>query len=252
MSAAASRTRLLRAWLVAVGCGALAFALAEDGWRRVPRSAPLAELSYYPSGQWLKPATLGHAESAADLAWLRAVQYYGQHRQQDNRFDHLPHVFDVLTSLAPRFIQAYVFGAFAMAQEGEDFAAAERLMRKGLDLNPRSGRLAFELGFLYYVKSGGRDLRRAAEAFELAARLPDAPPQAARFAAFSRQHAGDLRVAWLLWENVHRTSANAYLREMAERKMGEIRQALERRRPELAVRRLTTPRVVVRRGPGPR
>ena len=51
---------------------------------------------------------------------------------------------------------AYVFGAFALAQEGREFPAAERLMFKGLEANPESGELAFELGFLYYVRPGGR------------------------------------------------------------------------------------------------
>ena len=234
------------AWAVSLAFGTLAIGLAHAGYRRVPHASPLEELSYYPSGQFLKPATLGHAETAADLAWLRAVQYYGEHRQKDNRFDRMPHVFDILTSLAPRFLQAYVFGGFALAQEGSKFREAEALMRKGLEANPRSGTLAFELGFLYYVKTGGRDLRRAAEAFEHAARQADAPPQAARFAAFARQNSGDLRVAYLMWDNVRETSPNPYLREMAERKMQEISEALAKGRPELAVRKLATPGVRIR------
>lgn len=237
--------RLSIAWAASLVCGALAFGVAQTAYRRVPHASPLEELSYYPSGQFLEPATLGHAETAADLAWLRAVQYYGEHRLKDNRFDRMPHVFDILTSLAPRFLQAYVFGGFALAQEGSQFPEAEALLLKGLEANPRSGTLAFELGLLYYVKTGGRDLKRAAEAFEVAARQPDAPPQAARFAAFARQNAGDLRVAYVMWDNVRGTSRNAYLREMAERKMKEIRTALVQDRPELAVRKLATPRVIL-------
>jgi Flp pilus assembly protein TadD len=244
VSAGGPRARRLGlAWSASLVLGALAFVIAQAAYRNVPHAPALEELSYYPSGQFLKPATLGHAETAADLAWLRAVQYYGEHRIRDNNFQRMPHVFDILTTLAPRFIPAYVFGGFAMAQEGNHFDQAEALMLKGLRANPRSGALAFELGFLYYVKVGGRDLERAAEAFELAARQPDAPPQAARFAAFARQNAGDLQVAYIMWDNVQRTTHNAYLREMAERKMAEIREALARKRPEIAVRKLTTPRV---------
>src|SRR5205085_8956976 len=129
---------------------------------------PLEELAYYPSGVHLRPATLGHPDTAADLAWLRAVQYYGEHRVTDNRFDRMQHIFDILTALAPGFLPAYVFAGFALAQEGRDFPAAERLMLKGIHANPRSGMLAFELGFLYYVRPGGRQLDKAAEYFELA------------------------------------------------------------------------------------
>jgi TPR repeat protein len=96
------------------------------------------------------------------------------------------------------------------------------------------------------VRPGGRDLRRAAEYFEQAARQPDAPAAAWRFAAFARQHSGDLRVAYELWADVARNSDNPYLAKMAEREMRKIRRAVESGRTDLAVRRLTTP--VVRIG----
>jgi hypothetical protein len=232
-------------WIVALILGSGAVAMAQQGWHRLPRPQPLEELAYYPSGRMLEPMTLGHAETAADLAWMRAVQYYGEHRGTDNRFTRMYHVFDVLTSLAPAFVPAYVFGGFALAQEGFDFPRAERLMLKGIEANPRSGTLAFELGFLYYVRPGGRDLRRAAEYFEQAARLPDGPDQAGHFAAFARQQAGDLRVSYALWALVRDRSPNRYLREIAEREMADIREALRQARPELAMKKLAVPRVQV-------
>lgn len=235
------------AWLVALGFGVLAMGFARGAYHALPRPHPLEELSYYPSGSHVRAATLGHAETAADIAWMRAVQYYGEHRNTDNRFDRMSHIFDILTTLSPRFVGAYVFGAFALAQEGRDFAAAERLMQKGIEHNPRSGQLAFEFGFLYYVRPGGRDLARAAEYFEQASRQSDGPPQSKRFAAFARQHSGDLAVAYELWANVKESSANQALRVMAEREMRRIRRALESGRSDIAVKRLTTPQVLLGR-----
>jgi hypothetical protein len=241
----AVRRRMLAAWAVGLVLGAAAFRLAAWSATTLPRPNPLEELAYYPSGRSLAPATLGHAETAADLAWLRAIQYYGEHRRSDNRFEHLYHVFDVLTTLAPRFESAYVFGAFALAQEGRDFARADQLLAKGLEANPTSARLAFETGFLHYVKPGGRDLTRAAEYFELAARLPHAPPMAAQFAAFARQNSGGLPMAYALWARVRETSANGYLREIAEREMARIREAMVRNREDLARSRISTPVVLI-------
>lgn len=233
--------RVVHAWLVAIGFGCFAVLTARHLWTAVAHPQPLEELSYYPSGRFLQPATLGHAETAADLAWLRAVQYYGEHRLGDNQFVRMEHVFRVLTTLSPGFVPAYVFGAFALAQEGRDFPAAERLMLEGLDANPTSGELAFQLGFLYYVRPGGRDLKHAAEYFEQAARQPDAPPQSLHFAAYARQQSGDLRVAYELWSDVAQHSTNRYLREMAERELGRIRAAVATGHEEIAVRRLSTP-----------
>jgi hypothetical protein len=242
---AIARPRALRALVVAVACFAVGAAIASAAYRVLPHPRPLDELSYYPSGQHMKPATLGFSEAAADLAWLRAVQYYGEHRITDNRFDRMRHIFDILTSLAPRFVPAYVFGAFALAQEGRDFSGAEELMKKGIDENPTSSELAFELGFLYYVRPGGRSLHDAALYFEQASRQPNAPVQAARFAAFARQNAGQLHVAYELWAHVARTSSNRVLREAAAREMQRIAAAIRQGQAEIAVKRLSTPQVVL-------
>jgi TPR repeat protein len=236
--------RTVAAWAGALVLGAAVFALADLSWRVVPHPHPLEELSYYPSGRLLKPATLGHAATAADLAWLRAVQYYGGHRATDNRFERMEHVFDILTTLDPGYRPAYVFGSFALAQEGGDFPAAERLMLKGLAANPASGELAFQLGFLYFVRPGGRDLPQAAHFFAQAARQADGPPQSARFAAFARQNGGELTGAYELWGHIERTSPNRLVREIATRERERIREALRRGRRELAMKRLTTPVVL--------
>jgi hypothetical protein len=236
---------MLVAWAIALALGAGAFRLAAFCAGALPRPSPLEELAYYPSGRHLEPATLGHPETAADLAWIRAVQYYGEHRHRDNRFVRMFHIFDILTTLAPRFESAYVFGAFALAQEGRDFPDAERLIQKGIENNPRSAWLAFEAGFLYYIKPDGRDLPHAAEYFERSARLPGAPALARRFAAFSRQNAGELALAYQLWAQIRDGSPNAYLREIAEREMDRIRRALAAGREDLARNRLATPRVIL-------
>jgi hypothetical protein len=239
------RQRMAIAWALALTFGVVASHTAGFAFRTLPRPRPLEELSYYPSGIHLRPMTLGHAETAADLAWLRAVQYYGEHRRTDNQFVHMAHIFDVLTSLAPSCIPAYVFGGFALAQEGRDFPEAERLMLKGIEANPTSGQLAFELGFLYYVRPGGRSLERASEYFQQASRQPDAPPQSARFAAFAHQHAGDLSLAYELWADVAQNSRNPYLRETAAREMEKIRIAVSQGHKEVAVGHLGTPQVIL-------
>ena len=246
LRAAPRRARFLTAWALALLCGAAAFQVAAAAYRDLPRPQPLEELSYYPSGRHLRAATLGHPEAAADLAWLRAVQYYGEHRATDLRFTRMGHVFDILTTLAPDFISAYVFGGFALAQEGRDVAGGERLMLKGIEANPTSGVLAFELGFFYFVRPGGRDLARAGEYFEQAARLPDGPAESARFAAFAHQNAGNIAAAYELWRSVAEHSPNRYMREMAERHMEAIRAAVEQGRKDLLIKRLGVPGVVLR------
>jgi len=244
----AVRVRMLLAWGVALALGTGMFQVAAWSARALPRPSSLEELAYYPSGEHLERVTFGHREAAADLAWLRAVQYYGAHRTTDNHFHHLAHVFEILTSLAPHFRSPYIFGAFSLAQEGFDFPSAEKLLLKGIANNPTDPYLAFEMAFLYYVKPGGRDLERAAEYFERSARLPGGYPSGRRFAAYCRQHAGDLAMAYALWSQVKESSENAYLRDIADKEMKRIQAAIVTGRKDLAVQKLSTPVVIVGHG----
>jgi hypothetical protein len=198
---------------VFVVAGALSSGMARLAAHRLPRPEPLEELAYYPSGQWLTQAAMGESMAAADLLWLRAVQYYGQHRQTDNTFVHMAHVFDIITTLDPQFQNAYVFGGTSLCQEGRQFAAGVALLEKGARKNPQAWVYPFELGFVHYV--GKRDLTRATFEFAQAARQPGAPGYCSRFAAWSGQRAGYEDVAIELWQNVAATTTNKVLREKA-------------------------------------
>jgi hypothetical protein len=230
---------------VLVAAGGVSTWAARQATRILPAGRALEELAYYPSGRWLTAASLGEQATLADLTWLRGIQYYGEHRQTDNRFTRMEHVFDILTTLAPEFVPAYVFGGFALAQEGRNFPAAERLMLKGIEANPRSGTLAFELGFLYYVRPGGRDFNKAAEFFQLASYQPAAPPQARRFAAFARQNGGNLLLSLELWREIYRSTRNSYLRDTALHEMRKITQAIATGRDDLARHKMGTPQVLI-------
>ena len=75
---------------VFVGCAAVCFVIAA-GLVYVSHALPGAEsydeeLMYFPSGKFLKEASLGHEMIVADMAWVRAIQYYGRHRQTDQDY----------------------------------------------------------------------------------------------------------------------------------------------------------------------
>jgi hypothetical protein len=159
---------------------------------------------------------MGDAIAWSDLMWLRAVQYYGLHRQVDNDFAKMAHVFDIITTLDPRFQSAYVFGGTSLCQEGQQFPAGVRLLEKGMRNNPRDWAYPFELGFVHYVGKGKyRNLTRATFDFAQAARQPGAPEYCERFAAWSGQRAGYEAVAFELWRQVAETTDNAYMRDKA-------------------------------------
>jgi len=215
----------MRGWggmVVAVVLAAALIALSGmvDRADRARRGAAAREeLLYYPSGVWVRQATLGYETAAADLAWLRGIQYYGEHRLNDQRYDMIGHVMNIVTDLDPRFTQPYVFGAFVMSQELGQPQRGLELMEKGMRANPEDWKLAFETGFLHYV--GTHDHAAAARYFARASALPGHPEYAERFAAFAAQRAGDRDMAILLWKRVEATG-NKYMQEVARRELRRL------------------------------
>ena len=208
-----------RAWFTARALAlfalfsACALALGAAASGVVPRGRALEELAYYPSGQWIGPLALGERATFADLTWLRAIQYYGEHRETDNRFDLMAHVFEIVTSLDPGHRNAYVFGGTSLAQEGGQFAAGIALLERGRDADPNTWIYPFEIGFLYFVER--RDMETAAGWFAEAARKSDCPGFVHTFAAYTSGKAGYLEQAIHLWERVAEETPNRVLREKA-------------------------------------
>jgi hypothetical protein len=183
------------------------------------------DLLYYPSGRFLKEAVLGYDEAAASLAWLRVVQYYGEHVRSDRKFDLLFHMCDVTTDLDPHFEEPYTFGAFVLISEGRNPKEGMDLLEKGREMNPTSWKVFFESGFVYYI--AWQDVPKAAHFFSRAARMPGAPEYADRFAAWVSYRAGDLRTSILLWKELAKHSESPAIRKKAEAKVIELSAKLE-------------------------
>jgi hypothetical protein len=191
----------------------------QTGAGSLLRRAETDELLYYPSGYAVRQAALGYETAAADLAWLRAIQYYGEHRLTDQKYDMIGHLMDVVTDLDPRFTQPYVFGAFVMAQEQHQPERGLDLLRRGLRANPDDWELAFQIGFLHYVCT--HDYSAAARYFTLASRIPGHAEYVERFAAWTNQRAGNPETAVLLWKGILATG-NRYMQEVAERELRRL------------------------------
>jgi hypothetical protein len=205
---------------VALACAFIAAAgLLHGSYRASRGTRSVDELLYYPSGVWVRQAALGYETAAADLAWLRGIQYYGEHRLSDQRYDMIGHVMGIVADLDPQFVQPYVFGGFTLAQELKQPERGLALLERGLRANPENWRLAFEVGFLHYVSL--HDYAAAGRYFALASRMPGSPDYAARFAAWSSQRAGNTAMAIQLWRRVEATG-NKYMQEVARRELARL------------------------------
>jgi tetratricopeptide (TPR) repeat protein len=199
-----------------------------------PAEEQLIGQPFVPSPQFFFDFSPSFRTTVADAYWLQTIQYYGEHTRRDQRYDQLEPMVDLVTRLSPRFERAYLFGAYALldarlAQEAYD------LLKRGAVANPDAWRIATNAGiFMYYY--GAEDVRRdaAAEWFEKAASIPDAPEYVRRIAARLLGEGGEIQKAIALWAELYATG-DEYSREKAlagldsilPREPAERRQALE-------------------------
>lgn len=173
------------------------------------------EMAYFPSGDFLKESVMGYDALAADLAWLKAVQYYGKHRLGDQLYVWLDHIFQIITDLDPHFINAYIFGALTIAQDANQPEQAMNLLQKGIHHNPDKWQLYFEKGFHYYIQL--KDFRMASHYFLLASKRPEADPRCARWAAFLAQKGSDFDKSRVLWQSILDEATDEYTQKVAQK-----------------------------------
>lgn len=170
---------------------------------------------YLPSGKFIEQTTLGYQQIAADMIWFQAVQYYGGYAKSQHDLAYFNGLIEIVTDLDSHFIFPYLFGAVVMSQDMGDLDRAVVLLKRGMERNPDTWELPFEIGFLTYTVA--RDAENAARYFELAGKMPGGGDQARRFAAFVYSKAGHAETSIRMWEELAKDSDQPYMRDLARR-----------------------------------
>jgi tetratricopeptide (TPR) repeat protein len=172
-----------------------------------------------PRASVLRPLLLGFHPLAADLYWLRTIQYFGAHIRTDEQVPHLHGLVDLVTSLDPHFIDAYQLGGLLLAI-AKRFPEAVAIYEKGIAANPERWELPHDLGRLYFL-----DLKDEAQAlrwWEVTDRLPGRPHYVPRFMARLYAKTGSLQTAFELWKAMYEGSDNEWVRKTAKQEMQKI------------------------------
>ncbi len=202
-----------------VGAYLLQLSLDRAGENRM-REKAIAEMAYFPSGRFVREASIEYQGLAADFVWLRAIQYYGYHLMSDRKYEWLGHVFGILTSLDPGFIGAYHFGAITLAWDARKPREAVTFLTGGMKANPMNWQIPFDAGFICYMVL--RDYDRASTFFEIASKMPNAWFILARWAAIAKAKAGDFRTAREMWLDILRGTENRVLKALVVRQLKNL------------------------------
>src|SRR5207253_1133872 len=170
------------------------------------------EALYLKSGSAARRLSVAYQTLAADIYWIRAIQYYGGTKRLGaaepqaavasaganveaprRRYDLLYPLLDLTTTLDPRFHIAYRFGAIFLAEPypagpgRPDLAIA--LLEKGLREQPDKWDYMQDIGFVHYWWR--HDYEAAAAWFQRASDVPGAPWWLRSLAANTVAQGGD-------------------------------------------------------------
>jgi tetratricopeptide (TPR) repeat protein len=186
----------------------------------------IGELMYFPSGFAMRTLSVGYHVPLADVVWLRFIQYYGEHRMTDARFELMYHILDILTSLDPRFLYSYTLGALMLTHDAQRPDQAEALLKKGMHSNPDEWRIPFTYGFINYVFL--KDYRVAQTYFRVASMKPDAPDMPRRWYAYiTYLKLGELKTSLTLWIDLYNNTKNPEEKEIASFYIKKIKMQID-------------------------
>jgi hypothetical protein len=176
----------------------------DRGWTPYEPATPVIWLR---NGEVVRRAALGFDSLVADAYWIRAVVYYGRQRlsqREDKNYDLLHPLLDLVTTLDPRFVVAYRFGAFFLSEPAPGGPGrpdqAVSLLERGAVRNPHRWEFPHDIGFVYAWSF--RDYKVAAAWFERASQIPEAPVWLRSTAALMELKGGDRAAARQLWQQM--------------------------------------------------
>jgi hypothetical protein len=130
------------------------------------------DISVVPSAKVLRWLSAGHPTLAANLLWLRVVQYIGEPRASERGWDKLHPAVDAVTDLDPRHAYAYQVAGVMLGSVGRT-AESNAILEKGTRNVPDRYILPYLRAFnaFYYDD----DWPTAGRFAEISARTPGAP-----------------------------------------------------------------------------
>jgi hypothetical protein len=191
---------------------------------------------YVTSGATLRRLAAGYDLLAADLYWIRALQYYGGLRLRAEtsapaarqEYHLLYPLLDLTTTLDPRFSIAYRFGAIFLAEPPPGGAGradlAIKLLEKGLRELPDKWEYMLDIGFVHYWWT--HDYKAAAAWFERASQVPGSPSWLRRMAATTLATGGDRQTSRQMWLSIRESAENDWVKSHAEWRLLQL-QALD-------------------------
>ncbi len=195
--------------------------------RHFATDKPAEQVLYVQSPEVMKRMTVSFSALAADVYWIRAIQFFGQVRQSHDpksNYDLLYPLLNIATSLDPRFNIAYRFGAIFLSEAPPggpgrpDQAIA--LLQKAIAVMPEKWQYYQDIGYVHYWAR--HDFISAAEWFRKGSEVEGAPWWLKTLAAHTLAAGGDRATSRTLYTALAQSSENDFMQQDARRRLRQL------------------------------
>jgi len=136
---------------------------------------------YLPDAEYIKLVTLGFDNFVSDILWFNTISYFGKQFLGQRDYRWLSHMCELVTKLDRNAEHVVEFCASLLSWMAKDAEKSNELLTLAIKNRPNLWRYRYLRGFNYWYFLEEKEL--AQREFEIASRMPGAPPFLASIAS---------------------------------------------------------------------
>jgi tetratricopeptide (TPR) repeat protein len=186
-------------------------------------------VNYVLPAEFSKVAALDFEGLAADFQLLQGIFFIGDKIERSelidtDDWDYFTRIIKVVISLDPYFYDTYHLATGMLTWGSGRYEDAIDILETARHFNPKDYRFPYHIGFIYFYFLD--DAQKGAQYFELASRIPDAPPLLASLASRLAYYKGNYKFSIDLLERMLSSERSPEIRQYYEQRLDALRGAL--------------------------
>ena len=196
-----------------------------------------SEVIYVPNTVQLRIMTLGYNQAAADIVWVRTLEYFARHFSGDRKYVWLEHFLNQINHLDPGFHKVYHWAGanvpYGRRFTNENVERSNYFYKAALERKPDDYEAAYRIGLNYYVEMKGKTKEESAKYREMglsylerAANTPGAPRRMRKLVASISSRLGKKQIALQYLIDMYMQSSDEEQRDILAQRITDMRKLL--------------------------
>ncbi|MCF6266659.1 MAG: hypothetical protein L3J57_08965 [Desulfuromusa sp.] len=188
-----------------------------------------ARVNYVLPAEFSRVAALDFQGLAADFQLLQGIFFIGDKIDRQEKitaldWDYFTRIIKAVIKLDPYFYDTYHFSTGMLTWGSGRFQDAIDILKYGRQFNPDDFRFPYHIGFIYFYFL--HDAQKGAQYFEIASKIPGAPPILASLASRLAYYKGNYTFAINLLQRMLSAERSPEIRQYYQKRLTALQGAL--------------------------